>query len=74
MNLPVTEHTTRTTRHTTFHLACGREDAPPIILVHGWPELSISWRHQTALLRQSRLPRDRTRHARLWTLQRLSEA
>ena len=46
MNLLVTEHTTRTTRHTTFHLACGREDAPPIILVHGWPELSISWRHQ----------------------------
>jgi pimeloyl-ACP methyl ester carboxylesterase len=46
MNLPVTEHTKRTTRHTTFHLACGREDAPPIIFVHGWPELSISWRHQ----------------------------
>jgi soluble epoxide hydrolase/lipid-phosphate phosphatase len=46
MNLPVTEHPTRTTRHTTFHLACGREDAPPIIFVHGWPELSISWRHQ----------------------------
>ena len=23
-----------------------RADAPPIIFVHGWPELSISWRHQ----------------------------
>ena len=46
MSLPVTEHTTRTARHTTFHQACGREDAPPIIFVHGWPELSISWRHQ----------------------------
>jgi pimeloyl-ACP methyl ester carboxylesterase len=46
MSLPVSEHTTRTARHTTFHLACGREEAPPIIFVHGWPELSISWRHQ----------------------------
>ena len=45
MSLPVTEHATRTARHTTFHLACGREEAPPIIFVHGWPELSISWRH-----------------------------
>jgi pimeloyl-ACP methyl ester carboxylesterase len=46
MSLPVTEHTTKTARHTTFYLACGREDAPPIIFLHGWPELSISWRHQ----------------------------
>ena len=43
---PVTEHAVRTSRHSTFHLACGAPDAPPIIFVHGWPELSISWRHQ----------------------------
>ena len=43
---PVTEHVVKTARHTTFHLACGRADAPVILFVHGWPELSISWRHQ----------------------------
>ena len=43
---PINEHTTRSERHTTFYLACGEPDATPIIFVHGWPELSISWRHQ----------------------------
>ncbi len=43
---PITEHTVKTARHTSFYLACGAEDAPLIIFVHGWPELSISWRHQ----------------------------
>ena len=43
---PVTEHVAKSTRHTTFYLACGAEDAPAIIFIHGWPELSISWRHQ----------------------------
>src|SRR5260370_1188393 len=33
-------------RHTSFYLACGADAAPAIIFVHGWPELSISWRHQ----------------------------
>src|SRR5271156_1917966 len=42
----VTEHTAKSARHTTFYLAAGREDALPVIFVHGWPELSISWRHQ----------------------------
>jgi pimeloyl-ACP methyl ester carboxylesterase len=46
MAFPVTEHVAKTTRHTTFYLACGPADAPPIIFVHGWPELSASWRHQ----------------------------
>ncbi|MDX2205109.1 MAG: alpha/beta hydrolase [Hyphomicrobiaceae bacterium] len=44
--LPVTEHVVKTPRHTTFYLACGPEGGTPIIFVHGWPELSISWRHQ----------------------------
>lgn len=43
---PITEHVVKTPRHTSFYLACGAPDAPPIIFVHGWPELSISWRHQ----------------------------
>ncbi len=46
MTYPVTEHVVRTDRHTTFYLASGAEDAPAIIFVHGWPELSTSWRHQ----------------------------
>src|SRR5215469_3896006 len=43
---PVTEHTAKTARHTTFYLACGAADATPIVFVHGWPELAVSWRHQ----------------------------
>ena len=42
----VTEHTLRTDRHTTGYLAAGPLDGPLMIFVHGWPELSISWRHQ----------------------------
>jgi len=42
----VTEHTLTTPRHTTFYLACGPQDGTPIIFLHGWPELSLSWRHQ----------------------------
>ncbi len=41
-----TSHTQSTPRHTTHYLAAGREGATPIIFVHGWPELSLSWRHQ----------------------------
>ena len=42
----VTEHVVITGDHQTFYLAAGPEDGPLIIFVHGWPELSISWRHQ----------------------------
>src|SRR5262245_55099085 len=47
--LPVrelTEHTISTARHTTGYIAGGREEGPLMIFVHGWPELSLSWRHQ----------------------------
>ena len=44
--MPVTEHVCHTPRHTSFYLAAGNPAAMPIIFVHGWPELSISWRHQ----------------------------
>jgi pimeloyl-ACP methyl ester carboxylesterase len=43
---PVTDNVLRSPRHTSFYLSCGWPDAVPIIFVHGWPELSISWRHQ----------------------------
>lgn len=46
MAFPITEHVVKTKRHTTAYLACGAADAPLIIFLHGWPELSISWRHQ----------------------------
>ncbi len=46
MTHPITEHIVRTPRHTTFYLSCGEQAATPLIFVHGWPELSISWRHQ----------------------------
>jgi pimeloyl-ACP methyl ester carboxylesterase len=46
MLFPITEHVLRTDRHTTFYLSCGAADATPLIFLHGWPELSISWRHQ----------------------------
>ena len=46
MQFPITEHVVKTSRHTSFYLACGRTDGTPLIFVHGWPELSISWRHQ----------------------------
>src|SRR5262245_54537071 len=42
----ITEHTTSSARHTTGYLACGDKDRPLMIFVHGWPELSLSWRHQ----------------------------
>jgi pimeloyl-ACP methyl ester carboxylesterase len=42
----VTEHVAQSPRHTTFYLAAGPENGPLVIFVHGWPELSLSWRHQ----------------------------
>ncbi len=44
----VTEHVYESDGHTTFYRASGPEKGTPIIFVHGWPELSLSWRHQLA--------------------------
>ena len=44
--MTVTSHIHATARHTTHYLSAGAPGATPIIFVHGWPELSISWRHQ----------------------------
>ncbi|HEY2481480.1 MAG TPA: alpha/beta hydrolase [Caulobacteraceae bacterium] len=46
----ITEHVARSARHASFYLACGPQDGPPVIFVHGWPELSRSWRHQLPCL------------------------
>jgi pimeloyl-ACP methyl ester carboxylesterase len=46
MTPAITEHVLKTARHTSFYLACGPEDGTPLLFLHGWPELSISWRHQ----------------------------
>jgi pimeloyl-ACP methyl ester carboxylesterase len=46
MNFPVLEHVVKSPRHATFFLSCGAAQATPIIFLHGWPELSISWREQ----------------------------
>ncbi|KXS13448.1 alpha/beta hydrolase fold protein [Gonapodya prolifera JEL478] len=32
--------------HTTYYLETGLPSSTTIFFVHGWPELSISWRHQ----------------------------
>ena len=40
------EGVAKTERHTTFYLEAGAADGAPIVFVHGWPELSRSWRHQ----------------------------
>ena len=46
MIFPVTENIAKSQRHISFYLACGMPEATPIIFLHGWPELSVSWRHQ----------------------------
>ena len=74
MIYPITEHTVENERHRTFYLAGGAPDAPLIVFVHGWPELSISWRHQLPVLRRARLPRHRARHARLRPLRACTRA
>jgi pimeloyl-ACP methyl ester carboxylesterase len=46
MSFPILENVARSARHTTFFLSCGTASATPILFLHGWPELSISWRQQ----------------------------
>lgn len=42
----LTEHTASNGGHSTFYVAGGPSDGPLLVFVHGWPELSRSWRHQ----------------------------
>ena len=50
MAAAITEHVCKTPRHTTYYLACGPANGPLVIFVHGWPEMSISWRNQLSAL------------------------
>ena len=70
----ITDNVIKTNRHTSFYLAAGPELGTPIIFLHGWPELSISWRHQLPAVREPRLSRHCARHARLRSLERLRQA
>ena len=40
------ENTYQNDRHKTFYLSAGKENNKKIYFIHGWPELSISWRNQ----------------------------
>ena len=44
--MTITEHSFSSKRHTSFYLSCGPEDGLPIIMLHGWPDLSIGWEEQ----------------------------
>ncbi len=44
----LSERVARTKRQATAYLECGPADGPLVIFVHGWPALSIMWRHQLA--------------------------
>lgn len=50
MQFPVLEHSLKRPGHTTAYLSCGRPSGVPVIFVHGWPELALSWRHQLPAL------------------------
>lgn len=53
MHDTITEHTVDLADrggHTSCYRASGPEDGTPIVFVHGWPELSLSWRHQLRTL------------------------
>ncbi|MEM9623674.1 MAG: alpha/beta hydrolase [Pseudomonadota bacterium] len=42
----IESHTAQLGSHQCHYLACGPTHGPLIFFVHGWPELSRSWRHQ----------------------------
>jgi pimeloyl-ACP methyl ester carboxylesterase len=42
----ISDHSHTSNGHTTFYFAAGPEDGPLVVFIHGWPEQSISWRHQ----------------------------
>ena len=48
--IEITEHVAASPRHTSFYLAAGPAAGPTVIFLHGWPELSLSWRHQLPVL------------------------
>ena len=74
MIFPITEHVAKRNDHTSFYLACGAADAPLIIFVHGWPELSHKLASSIACVRSVGLSRNRSRYAGLRPLNGLHAA
>ena len=48
--MEIEEGVVKTDRHTSAYLACGPVYGPRLYFIHGWPELSLSWRHQLKTL------------------------
>jgi pimeloyl-ACP methyl ester carboxylesterase len=71
MSFPILEHVAKTARHATFFLSCGAAKATPIVFVHGWPELSISWRAQIPVFGGLGFHAVAPDMRGLWALQRL---
>lgn len=46
----ITEHVVKSERTITTYLEAGPPDGPLIVMVHGYPDLATSWRHQMHLL------------------------
>ena len=46
----ISENQVTVNGHDCSYLAAGPKDGPLVVLVHGWPELSLSWRHQLPCL------------------------
>ena len=44
--MELSENTYQNDRHKTFYLSAGGKNSKKIYFIHGWPELSISWRNQ----------------------------
>ena len=44
------ENVVTTGQQQTFYFEAGDPNGPVIIFIHGWPELSISWRHQLPVM------------------------
>ena len=49
-SLDVRERQVTIGKQQTAFLEAGDANAPAIVLVHGWPERAISWRHQIPVL------------------------
>ena len=48
--MEIKENLFKSDRHNSFYLSSGPEEGELIIMTHGWPELSLSWRHQLKFL------------------------
>ena len=48
--MEIKENLFKSDRHNSFYLSSGPEEGELIVMTHGWPELSLSWRHQLKFL------------------------